>query len=178
MKFRATGLYWTLVAGADLRLADCPQVVIPVWFSSDELEYQRPSATRISLRIHQHGWALTVFLVAVVRSAIQQMPMRLGGGGWICTNSPEGTDLQSAATRCLRRASNRQVTTPIGKVAPAAVVTRHLRLGVVAISIIQEHCMAKKTPAEDRGKTPAAANWRARMWGPATPEEEIYSKGE
>jgi hypothetical protein len=33
---------------------------------------------RISLRIHQHGWALTVFLVAVVRSASQQMPMRLG----------------------------------------------------------------------------------------------------
>ncbi len=27
----------------------------------------------------QHGWALTVFLVAVVRSASQQMPMRLDG---------------------------------------------------------------------------------------------------
>jgi hypothetical protein len=37
----------------------------------------------------------------------------------------------------------------------------------------------EKRPRRRTGaKAPEAANWRARMWGPATPAEEIYSKGE
>ena len=48
------------------------------------------------------------------------------------------------------------------------------------LSVLYRNIVWQKRPrhGDDRGKTPAAANWRARIWGPATPAEEIYSKGE